>query len=53
LNSEWEDVDRPTYFGDMIESYSKLSVIHFTALGNRGSIPRRGDCGLTRRPGTA
>jgi alpha-N-acetylglucosamine transferase len=39
VNSEWEDVDRPTYFGDMIESYSKLSVIHFTALGKPWFYP--------------
>jgi FkbM family methyltransferase len=33
LNSEWEDVDQPTFFGDFVETYSNVSVVHFTALG--------------------
>lgn len=33
LNSEWEDVDRPGFFGDFVDTYSKASIVHFTALG--------------------
>lgn len=33
LNSEWEDVEHPGFFGDPIQAYSKVSVVHFTALG--------------------
>jgi alpha-N-acetylglucosamine transferase len=33
LNSEWEDRRRPGFFGDFEKSYSKISVVHFTALG--------------------
>lgn len=33
LNSEWEDVERPGFFGDFIDTYSKVAVVHFTALG--------------------
>ena len=33
LNSEWEDVNRPGFFGDFSDTYSRFSVVHFTALG--------------------
>jgi hypothetical protein len=33
LNSEWEDANRPGFFGDPVEAYSSVSVVHFTALG--------------------
>jgi hypothetical protein len=33
LNSEWEDIHRPSYFADPKEGYRKVWVVHFTALG--------------------
>jgi alpha-N-acetylglucosamine transferase len=33
LNSEWEDVNRRGYFGDPVETYGRVAVVHFTALG--------------------
>lgn len=33
LNSEWEDVNRRGFFGDPIEAYGRVAVVHFTALG--------------------
>lgn len=33
LDSEWEDVDRPSIFGDMTEASSRVSVVHFSAMG--------------------
>jgi hypothetical protein len=33
LNSEWEDAERPGFFGAFDETYSRVSVVHFTALG--------------------
>lgn len=33
LNSEWEDIERPGYFGDFDDTYSRVSVVHFSALG--------------------
>ncbi|MGD1096881.1 MAG: hypothetical protein ABSB35_33425 [Bryobacteraceae bacterium] len=33
LNSEWEEIDRAGFFGDFDETYSRVSVVHFTALG--------------------
>jgi len=33
LNSEWEDVERPFHFGDPEDSYERIQVVHFTALG--------------------
>ena len=33
LDSEWEDANRPGFFGDPVETYSEALVVHFTALG--------------------
>ena len=33
LNSEWEDAERPGFFGAFDETYCRVSVVHFTALG--------------------
>src|SRR5262249_39100555 len=33
LNSEWENAHRPGFFGDFAATYSKVSVVHFSALG--------------------
>jgi hypothetical protein len=38
LNSEWEDEGRPGYFSDPIDAFSKVSVVHFTALGKPWSF---------------
>ncbi len=42
LNSEWEDLDRPFYFGDPEKSFQRIKVVHFTAIGKPWSY----------RPGT-
>ncbi len=33
LNSEWEDVNRWGFFGDFDDTYSRVSVVHFSAVG--------------------
>lgn len=33
LNSEWEDANRSGFFGNFDDTYAKVSVVHFTALG--------------------
>jgi Glycosyl transferase family 8 len=33
LNSEWEVAGRPGHFADPDEAYTRVSVVHFTALG--------------------
>jgi hypothetical protein len=33
LNSEWEEGDRPGFFGDPVAAYANVSVAHFTSLG--------------------
>ncbi len=39
LNSEWEEADRPGFFGDFAETRSRVSVVHFTALGKPWLYP--------------
>jgi xylan alpha-glucuronosyltransferase len=38
LNSEWEDQSRPGYFPEPIDAFSRVSVVHFTALGKPWSF---------------
>lgn len=33
LNSEWENLNQPGFFGDFADTYSRASVVHFSALG--------------------
>lgn len=33
LNSEWEDVERPSIFEDLTQACSQVSVVHFSSLG--------------------
>jgi alpha-N-acetylglucosamine transferase len=39
LNSEWEDADRPGFFGNPSDTYSRVGVVHFTALGKPWFYP--------------
>jgi len=42
LNSEWEDVCRPSFFDDPDDACTKVHVVHFTALGKPWSYsPKR------------
>ena len=41
LDSEWEHIDRPNFFGNPKEAYDNVSVVHFSSIGKPWSYSTR------------